>query len=158
MKRILLSSLAVILFAASAFARTDGDQTAKSSDSGSATAATAPASSTTKKTPVAQTSSVAPATAATTSATAATADTTAAPLRQQKTESSSANPSPVTQVSTAKLSTSPDETADGAATFSHSDAQMDQGGQSPLYFKIGGAEFSPLGFMDFTSVFRSTDV
>jgi len=29
---------------------------------------------------------------------------------------------------------------------------------SSLFFKIGGAEFSPLGFMDFTGVFRSTDV
>ena len=37
-------------------------------------------------------------------------------------------------------------------------AQSDQGDQSPLFFKIGGAEFSPLGFMDFTTVFRSTDV
>jgi hypothetical protein len=37
-------------------------------------------------------------------------------------------------------------------------AQPDQSDQSPLFFKIGGAEFTPLGFMDFTSVFRSTDV
>lgn len=29
---------------------------------------------------------------------------------------------------------------------------------SPLSFKIGDADFSPLGFMDFTTVFRSTDV
>lgn len=36
--------------------------------------------------------------------------------------------------------------------------QSDQGDQSPLFFKIGGAEFSPLGFLDFTSVYRSTDV
>jgi hypothetical protein len=158
MKRILLSSLAVILFAAPAFARADGDQAAKPSDSGSATAATAPASSTTKKTPAAESSSVSPATASTTSATTAAADTTAAPVQQQKPESSSANPAPPAQTSTAKLSTSPDDTADGAATFSHSDAQMDQGDQSPLFFKIGGAEFSPLGFMDFTTVFRSTDV
>ena len=28
-------------------------------------------------------------------------------------------------------------------------------GKSPLYFKIGIAEFSPLGFMDFTTVYRS---
>ncbi|MGB6875036.1 MAG: hypothetical protein WBD87_03280 [Candidatus Acidiferrales bacterium] len=70
------------------------------------------------------------------------------------------NPATATQTSTAKLSTSPDDkaAADGAATFSHSDTQMDQGDQSPLFFKIGGAEFSPLGFMDFTTVFRSTDV
>lgn len=37
-------------------------------------------------------------------------------------------------------------------------AQNAQGSESPLFFKIGGAEFSPLGFLDFTSVFRSTDV
>lgn len=36
--------------------------------------------------------------------------------------------------------------------------QSDQSDQSPLFFKIGGAEFTPLGFMDFTSVFRSTNV
>ncbi|HEV2297272.1 MAG TPA: hypothetical protein VGR72_02000 [Candidatus Acidoferrales bacterium] len=36
--------------------------------------------------------------------------------------------------------------------------QNDQGSESPLFFKIGGAEFTPLGFMDFTAVYRSTDV
>ncbi|SRR6185437_10585441 len=36
--------------------------------------------------------------------------------------------------------------------------QSDQSDQSPLFFKIGGAEFTPLGFLDFTSVYRSTDV
>jgi len=30
--------------------------------------------------------------------------------------------------------------------------------ESPLYFKIGGAEFYPLGFMDLTGVFRSTNL
>ena len=29
---------------------------------------------------------------------------------------------------------------------------------SPLYFKIGGAEFYPLGFMDLTNVFRSPNI
>lgn len=80
-----------------------------------------------------------------------------APVQQQKAESSSANPAPATQATAAKAS-STDDIAAGAATFSKSDTQSDQGDQSPLYFKIGGAEFSPLGFMDFTSVFRSTDV
>ena len=37
-------------------------------------------------------------------------------------------------------------------------AQSDQGNQSPLSFKIGGADFTPLGFLDFTTVYRSTDV
>ncbi|HEV2522794.1 MAG TPA: hypothetical protein VGT24_10480 [Candidatus Acidoferrales bacterium] len=31
-------------------------------------------------------------------------------------------------------------------------------GESPLYFKIGGAEFYPLGFMDMTGFYRSTDL
>lgn len=36
---------------------------------------------------------------------------------------------------------------------------MQSGGTaSPLSFKIGDADFSPLGFLDFTTVFRSTDV
>lgn len=30
--------------------------------------------------------------------------------------------------------------------------------ESPLYFKIGGAEFYPLGFMDLTGVFRTTNL
>jgi hypothetical protein len=30
--------------------------------------------------------------------------------------------------------------------------------ESPLYFKIGGAEFYPLGFMDLTGLFRSTNL
>ena len=30
--------------------------------------------------------------------------------------------------------------------------------ESPLYFKIGGAEFYPLGFMDVTNFFRTTNV
>lgn len=37
-------------------------------------------------------------------------------------------------------------------------SQSDHGDQSPLSFKIGDAQFSPFGFMDFTAVFRSTDV
>lgn len=153
MKRILLSSLAVILFAASAFARTDGDQAAKPSDSGSSTTAAAPASSTAKKAPVAESSSVTPATAATTPA-------ATAPVQQQKSESSSTNPpaAPQTQTAVATVSSDSTEESAGAATFSHSDTQSDQDDQSPLYFRIGGAEFSPLGFLDATSVFRSTDV
>lgn len=83
--------------------------------------------------------------------------TNKAPIQQQKAESSSVNPAPATQAATAKVSPT-DDTAAGAATFSKSDTQSDQGDQSPLYFKIGDAEFSPLGFMDFTGVFRSTDV
>ncbi|MFZ0924006.1 MAG: hypothetical protein WA020_13155, partial [Candidatus Acidiferrales bacterium] len=127
MKRILLSSLAVILFAAAAFAGTDGDQVSKPSDSGSTTTATAPASSTTKK----------------------------AAANKLKSESSSTDPVPATNTTTATTSTAPAATVTAATV---SNTQSDQGDQSPLFFRIGGAEFSPLGFMDFTSVFRSTDV
>ena len=127
MKRILLSSLAVILFAASAFARTDGDKTSTSSDDGSTASATAPASSTTKK----------------------------AAAKKLKSESSSTDPAPATNTATANTSTAPAATVTAATA---SNTQSDQGDQSPLFFKIGGAEFSPLGFLDFTSVYRSTDV
>lgn len=115
MKRILLSSLAIILFAASAFAGTDGDKASKPSDSGNTQSATAPAS-TSKNAAVLESSSVASATSAATPAAAVTAPAAKAP------------------------------------------DQADQGDQSPLSFKIGGADFSPLGFLDFTSVYRSTDV
>lgn len=36
-------------------------------------------------------------------------------------------------------------------------AQDDKAKESPLSFKIGGAEFTPGGFMDFTAIFRSTN-
>ncbi len=45
-----------------------------------------------------------------------------------------------------------------AAVASPKAAQAEQANQSPLFFKIGGANFTPLGFLDFTSVYRSTDV
>ena len=53
----------------------------------------------------------------------------------------------------------PRATAPTPATVASSKAaQGDQANQSPLFFKIGGADFTPLGFLDFTSVYRSTDV
>lgn len=130
MKRILLSSLAVILFAAPAFAGTGSDNGTTAADTNSSSSA-AVAKDSAKK--------------------------AKAPVQQQKSESSSVNPAPATQATTTKASSS-DDAGSGAATFSKSDTQSDQGDQSPLFFKIGGAEFSPLGFMDFTTVFRSTDV
>lgn len=45
-----------------------------------------------------------------------------------------------------------------AIAASSKPAQADQSNQAPLSFKIGGANFTPLGFLDFTSVYRSTDV
>ena len=135
MKRILLSSLAIVLFAASAFAQTDGSQATKPVDNGGTANAAVPAA---KQKDTTKSSAVATA--------------------QPQSESSSTAPAPTVQAAAATPSAAPDATVSGAATFSKGDAQSDQGEQSPLFFRIGGAEFSPLGFMDFTSVFRSTDV
>lgn len=118
MKRIVLSSLAAILFAASAFAAADGDKTSKPSDSSSTSSVAVSSASTTKKAP-SESSSLDP--SADASAPAGKADSTAVPAPSAKAQSASDD-------------------------------------QSPLFFKIGGAEFSPLGFLDMTSVYRSTDV
>lgn len=37
-------------------------------------------------------------------------------------------------------------------------AESTGSGSSPLSFRIGGADFTPLGFLDFTTVYRSTNV
>lgn len=116
MKRILLSSLAVLLVTASAFAATENDKDSKAADSSkSEKSAAVDKKSKAKGAGVAESSS--------------TATVTVAPK-------DNANATPAAKASN----------------------QTDQGDQSPLYFKIGGAEFSPLGFMDFTTVYRSTDV
>lgn len=75
-------------------------------------------------------------------------------------ESSSTKKETVTASSeSSSWSTSTTAAGSAAATPNAKAApQSDQSDQSPLFFKIGGAEFTPLGFMDFTSVFRSTDV
>lgn len=119
MKRISLSILGVIIFAASVVAATDKtkDKVSSTSDK-SATNKAAISDDTTARTPTAESSSLA---ASKPAATAKAATTEAAPAAK------AAN-------------------------------QSDQADQSPLFFKIGGAEFSPLGFMDLTSVFRSTNV
>lgn len=98
--------------------------------------------------------------ASTSSATATSSSTKKATpaTKQQQSESSSTAQASATQTAVAKGSDTSTVEAGGAATFSKSDTQSDQGDESPLYFKIGGAEFTPLGFMDFTTVFRSTDV
>jgi hypothetical protein len=147
MKSILLSTLSVILCAASAFAQTDAS---KPSDNNTNKTAAVPANST--PTP-ATTAGGSSAVSSTTAANPADTNVTASPA-QQNSESSSTAPA----TATATTSTATSTTADGAAAFSHSDAQADQGDQGPLFFRIGGAEFSPLGFLDFTSVFRTTDV
>jgi len=45
-----------------------------------------------------------------------------------------------------------------ATAASPKEAQAGEPNPSPLSFKIGGADFTPLGFLDFTAVYRSTDV
>ena len=63
--------------------------------------------------------------------------------------------SPTTPVSTAVAAPgAPVPTATAAAMM----APQKNDNESPLYFKIGGAEFYPLGFMDLTGVFRSTNL
>lgn len=55
----------------------------------------------------------------------------------------------------AKTDAKKDETANPAAKVAN---QSDQNDQSPLQFKIGSAYITPVGFMDLTGVWRSTDV
>jgi hypothetical protein len=44
-----------------------------------------------------------------------------------------------------------------AVTLASTSRSRQGGDQSPLYFKIGAAEFYPLGFMDLTNFFRTSD-
>ena len=92
---------------------------------------------------------------------ATTTDKKAKNNQQVKMESSSLAVHPITTDATVREAEAPSSTSGStpAATPKPAGAmQNDQGGESPLFFKIGGAEFSPLGFLDFTTVFRSTDV
>ncbi|MFI5126232.1 MAG: hypothetical protein ACHQJX_05350 [Candidatus Acidiferrales bacterium] len=76
-------------------------------------------------------------------------------------ESSSAGKNVVTALNESSSLAAKTRTTDSpasAAVVSSKATQGDQADQSPLFFKIGGAEFTPLGFLDFTSVYRSTDV
>jgi len=64
-----------------------------------------------------------------------------------------------TKNTSATASAPPSATASvSAAAASAKPAQTAEPNQSPLFFKIGGANFTPLGFLDFTSVYRSTNV
>ena len=125
MKRILLSSLAVVLFAAPVFAGTGTGSSTASADNNTVASTAKTTKDSAKKTP----------------------------SSQQKQESSSNAPASQPVVANAA-----DTTAVGTAPAKSANANADQGDQSPLFFKIGGAEFSPLGFLDLTSVYRSTDV
>lgn len=74
-------------------------------------------------------------------------------------ESSSAGKNVITALNESSSLAAKTRTTDSpAAVVSSKAKQDDQADQSPLFFKIGGAEFSPLGFLDLTSVYRSTDV
>ncbi|HEV2289571.1 MAG TPA: hypothetical protein VGR81_11515 [Candidatus Acidoferrales bacterium] len=133
MRRILIALAAMMLLSsASVFAQAGASNSSTPADnSASAPSGTAASNSTKKEAPA---------------------------KKQQKMESSSTDPAPANQTAVAKVSATSTEEASGAATFSKADSQSDQDDQSPLFFRIGKAEFSPLGFMDFTTVFRSTDV
>jgi hypothetical protein len=76
-----------------------------------------------------------------------------------------ATPSEPVSASVAEPSANPEATPAAAIgstprTFSATAAIPAQGGEeekpSPLYFKIGAAEFYPLGFMDLTNIYRTT--
>ena len=54
-------------------------------------------------------------------------------------------------VATTASAAAPDPAATGTAA-----TQENKGDHSPLSFKIGDAQFTPLGFIDFTGVFRTT--
>jgi hypothetical protein len=58
----------------------------------------------------------------------------------------------------APLSTAAATPATPAATATAAMAAQGEEKPSPLYFKIGGAEFYPLGFMDMTGFFRTTQL
>jgi hypothetical protein len=146
MKRILLSSLAVILFAASALAQTDGTAS-KPSDNSSTKSSTTQATGTNKQAATAQTSSAASSAANTAPSAPAAASTAAAP---------SSGSSSVASGTVASLAASTSPATASTATPTSS-PQISEN-LSPLSFKIGGADFSPLGFLDATAVFRSTDV
>ncbi len=62
--------------------------------------------------------------------------------------------------STAAISSTPSSTAALGAPVAKASAMMSpqKGEESPLFFKIGGAEFYPLGFMDLTGVYRTTNL
>jgi hypothetical protein len=62
--------------------------------------------------------------------------------------------------SAAVISSTPSETAAApiGATTALAAMTPQKEGESPLFFKIGAAEFYPLGFMDLTGVFRTTNL
>ena len=83
---------------------------------------------------------------------------TAAPVSSAKKKSVKASNESSSSATKTRATDSPAAVPASAAGTSSKAAQADQANQSPLFFKIGGANFTPLGFLDFTSVYRSTDV
>ena len=67
--------------------------------------------------------------------------------------------SPTAAISTAAPAAAPDPAIGSASrTISASMSPQAEEKPSPLYFKIGAAEFYPLGFMDATNIFRTTNM
>ena len=130
MRRILIGFVAMALMsAAPTFANSDGDKnTDTSAKNGNTSSTAAPMRSAKKK-----------------------------PVKASNESSSSATKTRGTDSPAAAAPTSATAPASAAVTSSKA-AQSGQVNQSPLFFKIGGANFTPLGFLDFTSVYRSTDV
>jgi hypothetical protein len=76
-------------------------------------------------------------------------------LRQKSTDSSGASSEP--RLVGASLTAPASATKAAARPVSNTSSQDTERKESPLSFRIGGAEFTPGGFMDFTSIFRTTN-
>ena len=130
MRRICTLAVAALVSAAPVFAIPGGNKTARSADK--------PASAAAKK-----------------------SDGNAKLSSKSNSESSSLTVHPITADAAARETEASNSTSGSTPVASPKPAgaaQNAQENESPLFFKIGAAEFSPLGFLDFTSVFRSTDV
>jgi len=75
------------------------------------------------------------------------------------TPSSAATPAvTATEVASAAPSSAAADPVGAPSTAMLASRSPQKEGESPLYFKIGGAQFYPLGFLDATSIFRSTNL
>ncbi|MHB8541179.1 MAG: hypothetical protein ACYDCD_09600, partial [Candidatus Acidiferrales bacterium] len=129
MRRLVLGFVAMALMsAAPAFATSDGDKGTDTSANSGNTSSAIALGSRTKKKAAAA-----------------------------KDESSSSKKTSTTGSATAAAPPSATASA-STAVASPKAAQTGEPNQSPLFFRIGGANFTPLGFLDFTSVYRSTNV
>jgi len=83
----------------------------------------------------------------------------AAPSESVATPAASPGATPAV-ASTTVISSTPSEAAAApiGATTALAAMSPQKEGESPLFFKIGAAEFYPLGFMDLTGIFRTTNL